>query len=127
MDLLFYYYYLLFWLLFLLFWFVAKALHGAGVLTKKIHIWSAHRKVRSAVNRTRAGFCAWIHGKWRTAEKQLASAANLNSIPIINYLLAADSAAKQGEAKQCDLYLKIAHKRFPECETAILLYQAELL
>jgi len=109
----------------------------AGYLAVRLAlaIWRAPRKLGSSVAdaRTRRagskltrGLIHMAEGDWAKGERLLTQSVKGSESPLINYLLAARAAQRQGLDDRRDDWLRRAYEEMPEAEAAILLTQAEL-
>ncbi|RMH45113.1 MAG: hypothetical protein D6694_05175 [Gammaproteobacteria bacterium] len=102
----------------------------AYLLGRTFRYW--HRSVRRisghswrvARRKTIAAMVAFAEGNWADAEKLMIQAVKHADTKLINYLIAAEAAQKQGEPTRRDEYLRLAKEIAPEADLAIGLTQA---
>lgn len=96
-------------------------------IPKFINYLFKNRKIKKARKQTRIGLYAWVEGKSLQAERMLIKAAPKSDIGLINYLIAAKAAHKQGDYPKCDFYLNKAREASFYKQTAVDLAQAHFL
>lgn len=93
---------------------------------ERMHNWHKQRRTLRARRATQKGLIALAEGHWAEAEKALIRYADESDTPLLNYLIAARAAQKQGADNRRDLYLSHAHHSMPDAELAVGLTQADV-
>lgn len=86
----------------------------------------AERRQRGALKRLDNALLGMVEGDWRKGERLLTRGLKSKETPLINYLMAARAAQRQGSTARRDEWLQIAHQELPQAENAVLVTQAEL-
>lgn len=107
--------------------FITAILNKIISIPKFLQDWLKNRKIKKARKQTRLGLLAWAEGKWQQAERALIKAAPKSDISLINYLVAAKIAHKQGDYINRDHYLNKARDTNFHKQIAVDLMQARLL
>lgn len=113
-------------ILYLILHLLAAGLRGTRSISRLMRLWSAQKHSKKSRKQTNVGLVSWLEGKWSQAEKQLTKAAKHSETPLINYLIAARMAQRQGKYDKRDTYLRKAHKSTAGVEVAVGLTQAQL-
>ncbi|QJQ95448.1 MULTISPECIES: heme biosynthesis HemY N-terminal domain-containing protein [Halomonadaceae] len=93
----------------------------------RLKLWNSRTRNRNAMKRTVKGLVALAEGRWKRAEKSLVKAADDSSTPLVNYLSAALAAHYQGRYEQADTLLKRAHLSTEGADSAVGMFQAQLM
>ncbi len=100
-----------------------------GVATRPArNAWRGHRQ-RRAARAQRAVMTAladYYEGRWESARTGLVRSARRAEIPGLNYVLAADAAARLGEDKAAAALLADAEREIPADSPALILARARL-
>ena len=88
--------------------------------------WTQHRRNRRSEKYLARGLLNSFEGDWEKAEQAFRKGAAYSRMPLLNYLGAARSAQQQGNIKQRDHYLRLAHEYSSDSEVIVGLTQAEL-
>jgi HemY protein len=113
-------------LFFVSLYFSVKLIKSFFTSGKKLQSWRKDRHTDSARKQTLKGVIAFIEGNWQAAEKNLIHASKNADNPVINYLVAAQTAQCLNAYVRRDSYLKRAHELEPKAGFAIGLTQAKL-
>lgn len=105
---------------------VFVVVNGLVNIPKNYQRWTRHRRNRQSEKYLARGLLRSFEGDWRRAEDAFMKGADYSRIPMLNYLGAARSAQKQGNIKQRDHYLRLAHDCSTSPSLAVALTQAEL-
>jgi HemY protein len=89
--------------------------------------WVRHRRGLLSEKTLIDGQLARATGAWRRAEQLFSKGAAYSSRPVLNYLLAADAAERQGRLRQRDHYLGMARAADTQQGGLVDLVQAEML
>lgn len=89
--------------------------------------WWGARRVRKASHLTRRGVINFSQGNWARARRELLRAADGSDLPLVNYLLAAQSSARLGEMDKMQEYLLAATDTGAGAAVAVDLARAEML
>jgi HemY protein len=73
-----------------------------------------------------SGLINLVEGNWARSERLLTQGLRHSDAPLVNYLLAARAAQRQGASERRDEWLKLAYDATPDGATSVLLTQAEL-
>lgn len=111
----------------LIIYFVLRLLWGMRHPFKRVRSWNSRTRHRQALKRTVSGLVDLAEGRWKHAQKVLTRAANDSSVPLINYLNAAQAAHYQGHYDQAEALLKDAKTSTRGADSAIDLMEAQLL
>lgn len=101
-------------------------LNGLINLPKNYQRWKKHRRNRRSEKYLAKGLMNSFEGDWGEAEQAFNKGAAYSRIPMLNYLGAARSAQQQGNIKQRDHYLRLAHEYSSDSSIIVGLTQAEL-
>ncbi len=88
--------------------------------------WSSKRRHKGAAARTTQGLLLMAEGAWAEAQRALVAAAPNAQAPLLNYLTAAQAAAKLGDREQRDELLVKAEESTPGSKLAVGLARAEM-
>jgi HemY protein len=88
--------------------------------------WKERRRLQRAQKATNKGLIQAAEGNWKEAEINLIRGTRKNTLPLINYLVAARAAQELGAYDRRDDYLRLAHKTTPAAEIAVGVVQAQL-
>lgn len=83
-------------------------------------------KNQRALKLTAKGLIELSQGRWSKARKLLARAAKNSSMPLINYLAAAQAAHYEGRDEDVELFLQAAEKNTPNASVAVDFLQARI-
>ena len=86
----------------------------------------ADRSGRKAGDRLTRGLMHMAEGDWTKSERLLTQGVKGSSAPLVNYLMAARAAQRQGARERRNEWLKLASEALPEAEITVLLTQAQL-
>jgi len=86
----------------------------------------AQRRSRASGTRLTRGLMELTAGNWARGERLLTRSISGGDAPLVNYLMAARAAQKQGAVDRRNDWLKLAFEELPDAEAAILVTQAEL-
>ena len=101
-------------------------LNGLINLPRNYRRWKKHRRNRRSEKYLAKGLMSSFEGDWEAAEQAFRKGAAYSRLPMLNYLGAARSAQRQGNVKQRDHYLRLAHEYSSDPEIIVGLTQAEL-
>ena len=100
--------------------------NGLTNMPKNYRRWKKHRRNRRSEKYLANGLLNYFEGDWQQAETAFRKGAAYSRVPMLNYLGAARSAQQQGDVKQRDHYLRLAHEHSSDPSIAVGLTQAEL-
>ena len=101
----------------------ARLLRGRSLLGT----WRKERGQRSADKQTVRGLLLLAEGQWDEARRMLTEAGQSATMPLVNYLQAAQAAHESGDAQGRDELLDRADATTPGARAAVLLTRARLL
>jgi HemY protein len=100
-----------------------------------LRIWRAPRQLGAAIARRRhrraadkltRGLVHLTEGDWLRGERLLTQGLKGGEAPLVNYLMAARAAQRQGSRERRNEWLRLAGEELPDAAAAVLLTQAEL-
>lgn len=94
---------------------------------KSLAGWWDSRRVHKAARLTRRGVINYGQGNWARARRELLRAADSSDLPLVNYLLAAQSSAHLGELDKMQEYLGAAAATGSGAAVAVDLARADML
>ncbi|MBP3363947.1 MAG: heme biosynthesis protein HemY, partial [Pseudomonas sp.] len=112
--------------LWLLVWGVKLLVELVTASTGLVNPWSRRNRSRRVQIAIEQGQMDLAEGRWASAQKHLARAAEAEPQPLLYYLGAARAANEQGHYEESDNLLERALERQPQAELAIALSHAQL-
>lgn len=92
----------------------------------RFRLWRKNEKAQQAMKHTYKGLVDLAEGDWQAAQKHLLKNVANAPTPLLNYLVAAIAAGREGQLEQRDNYLHQAANAAPKAHVAIGLVQAQL-
>ena len=112
--------------LWLLIWGIKLLVELVTASTGLVNPWSRRNRSRRVQIAIEQGQMDLAEGRWASAQKNLARAAEAERQPLLFYLGAARAANEQGHYEESDKLLERALQRQPQAELAIALSHAQL-
>jgi HemY protein len=112
--------------LWLLVWGIKLLVELVTASTGLVNPWSRRNRSRRVQIAIEQGQMDLAEGRWASAQKHLARAAEAEPQPLLYYLGAARAANEQGHYEESDNLLERALERQPQAELAIALSHAQL-
>ena len=105
---------------------LVRALVGVVHAPQRFKSALAERRLQRSGSDLMAGLINLVEGNWARSERLLTKGLRHSDAPLVNYLLAARAAQRQGATERRDEWLKLAYDTTPDGATSVLLTQAEL-
>ncbi len=114
-------------ILLVLFYLAARLLLGVTRSPSTVRQWLQESRLRRTTRNIAGGLREYSEGRWKNARKMLVRSAEDSEMPMINYLVAAWAADRQGDDAARDKLLSAAREATSDAELAVGITEARIM